>query len=85
MDPQTITAPIICSFAGHDGPFGAFTVKRLASAGLLNLGDMNPLNMNESEGLIVNNTREVFPVVVAGGMERSEFEGNTVNFLLGFG
>ncbi|EDP43917.1 hypothetical protein MGL_1314 [Malassezia globosa CBS 7966] len=76
MDPQTITAPIICSFAGHDGPFGAFTVKRLASAGLLNLGDMNPLNMNESEGLIVNNTREVFPGVVVGGMELSELDGH---------
>lgn len=23
MDPQTITAPVVCSFTGHDGPFGA--------------------------------------------------------------
>ncbi|KAA1069060.1 thiamine metabolism- protein [Puccinia graminis f. sp. tritici] len=24
----------VCSFAGHDAPFGAFCVKRIASAGL---------------------------------------------------
>lgn len=40
MDPQTITAPVICSFCGHDGPFGAFAVKRLESAGLIKLGDV---------------------------------------------
>lgn len=76
MDPQTITAPVLCSFAGHDGPFGAFTVKRLAGAGLLNLGDMHPMDMNQSEGLIVNNTREIFPGVVVGGMELSELDGH---------
>ena len=76
MDPQTITAPVICSFAGHDGPFGAFTVKRLESAGLLKLGDMHPMDMNQSEGLIVNNTRQIFPGVVVGGMELSELDGH---------
>ena len=76
MDPQTITAPIICSFAGHDGPFGAFTVKRLESAGLVKLGDMHPLDMNKSESLIVNNTRQVFPGAVVGGMELSELDGH---------
>lgn len=48
MDPQTITAPVVCSFAGHDGPFGAFSVKRLESAGLVKLGDMHPMDMNKS-------------------------------------
>ncbi|WFD33184.1 thiamine metabolism- protein [Malassezia sp. CBS 17886] len=76
MDPQTITAPVVCSFAGHDGPFGAFTVKRLESAGLVKLGDMHPMDMNHSEGLIVNNTREIFPGAVVGGMELSELDGH---------
>ena len=76
MDPQTITAPVICSFAGHDGPFGAFTVKRLETAGLLKLKDMHPLDMNNSEGLVVNNTREIFPGVIVGGMELSELDGH---------
>lgn len=41
MDPQTITAPVTCSFAGHDGPFGAFSVKRLVATGMVEkLGNM---------------------------------------------
>lgn len=41
MDPATITAPVVCSFCGHDGPFGAFAVKRLESAGMIKLGDVS--------------------------------------------
>lgn len=33
MDPQTITAPVVRSFAGHDGLFDAFAVKRLVATG----------------------------------------------------
>jgi len=76
MDPQTMSAPIICSFCGHDGPFGAFSVKRLATAGLIKLGEMGPMDMNESETLIVNNTREVFPGMIVGGMELSELDSH---------
>lgn len=50
MDPQTITAPVVIGACGHDGPFGAFSVKRLSSAGLIKLGDMRPMDMNNSEG-----------------------------------
>lgn len=75
MDPQTMTAPVVISFAGHDGPFGAFSVKRLESAGLVKLGDMGPLNMRKSEDAIVNQTREIFPGIVCGGMELSELDG----------
>ncbi|PWN54079.1 putative thiamine biosynthetic enzyme [Violaceomyces palustris] len=76
MDPQTITAPVVCSFCGHDGPFGAFSVKRLESTGLVKLGDMAPMDMTKSEGLIVNNTREIFPGMIVGGMELSELDGH---------
>ena len=95
MDPATITAPVVCSFCGHDGPFGAFAVKRLESAGMIKLGDvsalptsrsepyadslaslqMHPMDMNESEGLIVNRTREIVPGLITGGMELSESDG----------
>ncbi|CAD6899013.1 unnamed protein product, partial [Tilletia caries] len=34
MDPNTMTAPVVCTFTGHDGPFGAFSVKRLGALGL---------------------------------------------------
>ncbi|MCO5562831.1 hypothetical protein L7F22_016466 [Adiantum nelumboides] len=75
MDPATITAPVVCSFCGHDGPFGAFSVKRLESAGMIKLGDMHPMDMKESEGLIVNRTRELVPGLITGGMELSESDG----------
>ena len=35
MDPNVITAPVVVSATGHDGPMGAFSAKRLVSAGLL--------------------------------------------------
>ncbi|GAA5901907.1 thiamine thiazole synthase [Sporobolomyces salmoneus] len=71
-----ITAPVVASFAGHDGPFGAFSVKRLAAAGLVEkLGDMRCLDMRSSEDYIVNNTREIVPGLITGGMELSELDG----------
>ncbi|KPV75139.1 uncharacterized protein RHOBADRAFT_35986 [Rhodotorula graminis WP1] len=76
MDPQTITAPIVMSFCGHDGPFGAFSVKRLVATGLLEkLGNMRTLDMRSAEDYIVNQTREVFPGLITGGMELSEIDG----------
>ncbi|KAJ3104420.1 thiamine metabolism- protein [Phlyctochytrium bullatum] len=77
MDPSTVTAPIVCSFAGHDGPFGAASVKRLVSAGLVEkLGDMRALDMNSAEDAIVNYTREVYPGLIVGGMELAELDGH---------
>ena len=69
MDPNTITAPIVISATGHDGPMGAFSAKRLVSAGLLQgLGNMRGLDMNRAEPAIVNGTREVAPgLIMAGG------------------
>ncbi|GAA6023192.1 hypothetical protein JCM10207_004474 [Rhodosporidiobolus poonsookiae] len=76
MDPQTITAPVIISAAGHDGPFGAFAVKRLAAMGMVEgLGDMRGLDMNTAEDTIVNNTREVVSGLITTGMELSELDG----------
>ena len=69
MDPNTITAPVIVSATGHDGPMGAFSAKRLVSAGLLKeLGNMRGLDMNRAEPAIVNNTREVAPGLIMTGL-----------------
>lgn len=77
MDPNTITAPVIVSATGHDGPMGAFSAKRLVSAGLLKeLGNMRGLDMNRAEPAIVNNTREVAPGLIMTGMELSEHDGS---------
>ncbi|EGN98203.1 hypothetical protein SERLA73DRAFT_183120 [Serpula lacrymans var. lacrymans S7.3] len=77
MDPNTITAPVVVTATGHDGPMGAFSAKRLVSAGLLKeLGNMRGLDMNRAEPAIVNKTREVVPGLVMTGMELSEHDGS---------
>jgi len=77
MDPNTITAPVVVSATGHDGPMGAFSAKRLVSMGLLKeLGNMRGLDMNRAEPAIVNGTREVSPGLIMTGMELSEHDGS---------
>jgi len=77
MDPNVIVAPVIVSATGHDGPMGAFSAKRLVSAGLLKeLGNMRCLDMNRAEPAIVNGTREVVPGMIMTGMELSEHDGS---------
>ncbi|KAI0970796.1 STI35 protein [Xylaria arbuscula] len=76
MDPSTINAPVIISTTGHDGPFGAFSVKRLVSMQALEkLGGMRGLDMNTAEDAIVKGTREIVPGLIVGGMELSEVDG----------
>lgn len=76
MDPNTINAPVIISTTGHDGPFGAFSAKRLVSMGVLpGLGGMRGLDMNIAEDAIVKGSREIAPGLITGGMELSEVDG----------
>lgn len=76
MDPNTINAPVIISTTGHDGPFGAFSVKRLVSMQQIDkLGGMRGLDMNTAEDAIVKRTREIVPGLIVGGMELSEVDG----------
>lgn len=76
MDPNTINAPLVISTTGHDGPFGAFSVKRLVSMQQIQkLGGMRGLDMNAAEDAIVKGTREVVPGLIVGGMELSEVDG----------
>lgn len=76
MDPNTINAPLVISTTGHDGPFGAFSAKRLVSMSALEkLGGMRGLDMNSAEDAIVKNTREVVKGLIIGGMELSEVDG----------
>jgi len=81
MDPSTISARVVVSTTGHDGPMGAFTAKRLQSAKMLpskhqgELGNMRALDMNRAEEAIVQATREVVPGMVIAGMELAELDG----------
>ncbi|KAK9327687.1 Thi4 family-domain-containing protein [Lipomyces starkeyi] len=76
MDPNTINAPVVISTTGHDGPFGAFSVKRLVSmTAIEKLGGMRGLDMKAAEDAIVKRTREIVPGLIVGGMELSEVDG----------
>lgn len=76
MDPNTINAPLVISTTGHDGPFGAFCVKRLVSMQQIEkLGGMRGLDMRTAEDAIVKGTREVVRGLIVGGMELSEVDG----------
>ena len=76
MDPNTINAPLVISTTGHDGPFGAFSVKRLVSMQQIDkLGGMRGLDMSTAEDAIVKRTREIVPGLIVGGMELSEVDG----------
>lgn len=76
MDPNSINCPLVISTTGHDGPFGAFSVKRLVSMHVIErLGGMRGLDMNTAEDAIVKGTREVVPGLIVGGMELSELDG----------
>ncbi|KAI1337638.1 STI35 protein [Xylariaceae sp. FL0016] len=76
MDPSTINAPVVISTTGHDGPFGAFSAKRLVSMQALDkLGGMRGLDMNTAEDVIVKGTREIVPGLICGGMELAEVDG----------
>ncbi|KAG2444023.1 hypothetical protein HYH02_009222 [Chlamydomonas schloesseri] len=79
MDPNVIEAGVVVSACGHDGPFGATGVKRLAKLGMVPGGEvpgMGALDMEAAEGSIVNNTREVVPGMVLTGMELAEVDGS---------
>lgn len=75
MDPNTINARVVISTTGHDGPFGAFSVKRCEQLGLFKkLGGMQGLDMSAAEDVIVKNTRQVTPGLIVGGMELAELD-----------
>ena len=65
------------STTGHDGPMGAFCVKRLVSMERVEkLGGMRGLDMQRAEDMIVKGTREIVPGLIVGGMELSEMDGS---------
>lgn len=77
MDPNVIESQVVVSACGHDGPFGAHSVKRLATLGMVpGHPGMAALDMNTAEDAIVANTREVVPGLVMTGMELAEVDGS---------
>ncbi|KAI9017803.1 Thi4 family-domain-containing protein [Gaertneriomyces semiglobifer] len=75
MDPQVLESKIVISSCGHDGPFGATGVRRLAELGMCELKGMRALDMNAAEDEIVKNTGEIVPGMIVTGMEVAEAYG----------
>ncbi|KAF5827323.1 Thi4 family-domain-containing protein [Dunaliella salina] len=77
MDPNVVESKVVVSSCGHDGPFGAASVKRLAAMGMVpEIPGMGALDMNTAENRIVENTREIVPGMVLAGMELAEIDGS---------
>eukprot|EP00304_Pavlova_gyrans_P016188 CAMPEP_0206034976 /NCGR_PEP_ID=MMETSP1466-20131121/1740_1 /ASSEMBLY_ACC=CAM_ASM_001126 /TAXON_ID=44452 /ORGANISM="Pavlova gyrans, Strain CCMP608" /LENGTH=308 /DNA_ID=CAMNT_0053409305 /DNA_START=64 /DNA_END=990 /DNA_ORIENTATION=- len=76
MDPNVLESKMLVSACGHDGPMGAFGVKRLQQVGLIKeLPGMRCLDMNTAEDAIVELTQEIAPGMIVTGMEVSEALG----------
>lgn len=76
MDPNVIEAKVVISSCGHDGPFGAYGVKRLAQNGLIDsVPGMKSLDMSKAEDDCVNYTQEIVPGMIVAGMEVAEAYG----------
>ncbi|KAJ3056044.1 triosephosphate isomerase [Rhizophlyctis rosea] len=76
MDPQVIESKITISSCGHDGPFGATGVKRLAELGLIkSVPGLGALDMNAAEDAVVAKTQEIIPGMIVTGMEVAEAYG----------
>jgi len=76
MDPNVMESKMLVSACGHDGPMGAFGVKRLQQVGLIKeLPGMRCLDMNVAEDAIVELTQEIAPGMIVTGMEVSEALG----------
>ncbi|CAK8577191.1 unnamed protein product [Lathyrus sativus] len=76
MDPNVMESKIVVSSCGHDGTFGATSVKMLKSIGLIEtVPGMKALDMNTTEDAIVWHTREVVPGMLVTEMEVAEIDG----------
>ncbi|KAI0463635.1 thiamine metabolism- protein [Komagataella kurtzmanii] len=77
MDPNTINANVVLSATGHDGPFGAFCIKRGVEIGAVKKMDgMRGLDMNKAEDAVVKGASEIAPGLVVAGMEVAEHSGS---------
>lgn len=67
---------VVISSCGHDGPFGATGVRRLAELGMIEkLEGMRALDMNAAEDAVVAKTQEIVPGMIVTGMEVAEAYG----------
>jgi len=71
VDPVALETKVVIDATGHD----AFVCKSLEKRGLLKLAEFGPMDVQVSEDAVVENTKEVFPGLIACGMSVSTLFG----------
>ena len=71
VDPVAFETKVVIDATGHD----AFVCKSLEKRGLLKLAEFGPMDVQVSEDAVVENTKEVFPGLIACGMSVSTLFG----------
>ncbi len=71
VDPVALESKIVIDASGHD----SVAVRRLTDRGLVKFAGMNPMCVESAEDLLVDQTGEVFPGLIAAGMAVTETFG----------
>ena len=71
VDPVGLRAKVGVDASGHD----AVVARKLAERGLLKASKLGPMNVGESEDLVVERTGEVYPGLVVAGIAVAEILG----------
>lgn len=71
VDPVALETKVVIDATGHD----AFVCKSLEKRGLLKMSEFGPMDVQVSEDAVVENTKEVFPGLIACGMSVSTLFG----------
>jgi len=71
VDPISLEARVVIDATGHD----AHVCRSLERRGILKLANFGPMDVNKSEGLIVERTEEIHPGLIVAGMAVSTAYG----------
>ncbi|HRZ87679.1 MAG TPA: sulfide-dependent adenosine diphosphate thiazole synthase [bacterium] len=71
VDPISLESKAVVDATGHD----AWVLKSMSKRGLLKIADFGPMDVNQSEDMVVEKTGEIFPGLYVCGMAASTAYG----------
>ncbi len=71
VDPIALESKVVIDATGHD----AKLARRLSERGILKSSIVGPMWVGESEDLVVENTKEIYPGLIVAGMSVAEYFG----------